>query len=89
MSYSYMDEIKVQSYPLHLLSLKTRMEYRQRLRPGWVPHRLSKVTDSISKNTSYLLVGEQPGSKLEKAQKLGVKILDLQEFKSLVGERLA
>jgi DNA ligase (NAD+) len=43
-----------------------------------------KVTDSVSKNTSYLLVGEQPGSKFERAKKLGVKILDLQEFKSLI-----
>jgi DNA ligase (NAD+) len=35
-----------------------------------------KVTDSISKKTSYLVVGENPGSKLEKARELGVKILD-------------
>jgi DNA ligase (NAD+) len=33
-----------------------------------------KVTDSVSQNTSYLLVGEQPGSKLEKAETWG-KIL--------------
>jgi DNA ligase (NAD+) len=35
-----------------------------------------KVTDSISKNTSYLVVGEAPGSKLEKAKALGVPALD-------------
>ena len=35
-----------------------------------------KVTDSISKKTSYLVLGESPGSKLEKAQALGVPVLD-------------
>lgn len=45
-----------------------------------------KVTDSISKNTSYLLVGEQPGSKLDKAQKLGVNIIGIEEFNKLLGK---
>ena len=35
-----------------------------------------KVTDSVSKNTSYLVVGEAAGSKLAKAKELGVPILD-------------
>jgi DNA ligase (NAD+) len=35
-----------------------------------------KVTDSISKKTDYLVVGDSPGSKLGKAQQLGVQILD-------------
>ncbi len=34
-----------------------------------------KVTDSVSKNTSYLVVGDAPGSKIQKAQALGVKII--------------
>ncbi len=40
-----------------------------------------KVTDSVSKNTSYVLVGEQAGSKLDKAKALGVKLLDLDGLK--------
>jgi DNA ligase (NAD+) len=45
-----------------------------------------KVTDSISKNTSYLIVGEQPGSKLEKGKKLGIEILDFNGFRAILGE---
>ena len=43
-----------------------------------------KSTSSISKNTSYLIVGENPGSKLEKAKNLGVKILMEEEFIKLI-----
>src|SRR5512134_1012606 len=43
-----------------------------------------KVTDSVSKKTSYLLLGEAPGSKYEKAKSLGVKIIAEEELKQLV-----
>jgi len=44
-----------------------------------------KVTDSVSKKTSYLVLGEAPGSKFEKAKSLGVKIVGEDELKKLVG----
>lgn len=43
-----------------------------------------KVTDSISKKTSYLVLGENPGSKLQKAQSLGVPIVDEAGLRALV-----
>ncbi len=44
-----------------------------------------KVTDSVSKKTSYLVLGEAPGSKYEKAKSLGVKIIGEDELKKLIG----
>jgi DNA ligase (NAD+) len=44
-----------------------------------------KVTDSVSKKTSYLVLGENPGSKFDKAKSLGVNIVDEAGLKKLVG----
>ena len=40
------------------------------------------VTGSVSKKTDYVVVGENPGSKYDKAKKLGIKILDEKDFLS-------
>jgi len=44
------------------------------------------VASSVSKKTSYVVVGRDPGSKLDQARTLGVTILTEQEFASLIGE---
>jgi len=44
------------------------------------------VTSSVSKNTNYLVYGEKPGSKLAKAQKLGVETLSEDNFTELVNK---
>ncbi len=45
-----------------------------------------KVTSSVSKNTDFVLIGENPGSKLSKAEKLGIKTINEKEFIKLLNE---
>lgn len=49
-----------------------------------VEERGGRVTSSVSKNTSFVVVGDSPGSKADKAKELGVKILSEKEFLDLV-----
>ncbi len=43
-----------------------------------------KVSSSVSKNTDYLVLGESPGSKYDKAVELGTKIVNIDEFLKLI-----
>ena len=45
------------------------------------------VTESVSKKVDYVVAGDQPGSKLDKARSLGLKVLSEEEFVKLVRER--
>jgi DNA ligase (NAD+) len=45
-----------------------------------------KASSSVSKKTDYVLVGADPGSKLAKAQELGVAIIDEDQFKALLAK---
>ncbi len=57
----------------------TRDEAKRKLRING-----AKITDSVSKNTNYLIIGKGAGSKLTKAQTLGVKTLTEPEFLSML-----
>src|SRR4030066_1341404 len=46
----------------------------------------ARVASSVSKTTDFVVVGENPGSKLAEAQKLGIKTLKEEEFKKLIGK---
>jgi len=45
-----------------------------------------KVTDSVSRKTDYVLVGENPGSKVEKANDLGVKLINEKQLLEMCNE---
>ncbi len=51
-----------------------------------IEERGGKVISSVSKKTDYVIVGESPGSKFDKAQQLGVPILDEKGFEKLLAE---
>jgi len=57
---------------------KPREEYEAKIRELG-----GRISSSVSKETNYVVVGENPGSKYDKARKLGIKILDEREFKEL------
>jgi len=43
-----------------------------------------EIAEAVSKNTNYVVVGKDPGSKFEKAKKLGIKTIDEKEFLKLI-----
>lgn len=61
------------------LKKMTREEIKQKLRKLG-----GKVSDMVSKKTDYVVVGKESGSKLERARKLGVRIIDEQAFLKLI-----
>ncbi len=50
-----------------------------------VKKRGGKAASSVSKGTTYVVAGEKAGSKLEKAQKLGVEVIDEDTFLRMIG----
>lgn len=52
-----------------------------------IEERGGKVTGSVSRQTDFVVVGENPGSKLERAQALGINLLTEEEFLQLLAEQ--
>lgn len=62
----------------------TLQKYSRNEAAALIKERGGKVTDSVSKKTDFVLAGESAGSKLEKAQTLGIKILSEEAFLSML-----
>lgn len=63
------------------LDALTRTEAKQRVEALG-----ARATGSVSKKTDYVVAGEDPGSKLDKAEKLGIPILDESDFVALLDD---
>ncbi len=50
----------------------------------FIEHNGGKILGSVSSKLNYLVVGDDPGSKLEKAQTLGVKVISWEELQAMV-----
>jgi DNA ligase (NAD+) len=82
------DELPVESGPLSGMTIVVTgtLEGFSRDEAKAAIERLGgKTTDSVSKKTSYVVVGASPGSKVAKAEKAGVPILDEAGFRALLG----
>jgi DNA ligase (NAD+) len=64
------------------LSAMTREEAKERIRTLG-----GKTSDSVSAKTTYLVRGENPGSKLQKANELDIPVLEEKKFLKLLGEK--
>lgn len=62
----------------------TLSDYTRNEATAEIEKRGGKVSGSVSKKTSYVLSGEEAGSKLEKAKALGVPVITEEEFKSML-----
>lgn len=62
----------------------TLQRYTRAEAANLIKERGGKVSEAVSKKTDYVLVGDSPGSKLDKARSLGVEILNEDEFERLL-----
>ena len=83
--------IQVKSFSGHSFEGKTFVltgslhKYTRQSAATLIKQRGGKVTDSVSKKTDFVLAGEEPGSKLDKARELKVSVLTEMDFDHLLG----
>ena len=74
-------EQEAYDYALDILSYR---DYSRKDMEELIVSNGGKATGSISKKTDYLVAGEAAGSKLDKANSLGVKVLTIDEFMEMI-----
>jgi len=85
-------EVKIISRKGHPFEMKTFVltgtlkNYTRPAAATLIKERGGKVTNSVSQKTDYLLAGEDPGSKIDKAKSLQVSILSEEQFELMLGE---
>ena len=83
-------KVKVKTFKDHPFDKKTFVltgaleNYTRQSASGLIKERGGKVSSSVSKKTDYVLAGDDPGSKYDKAKKLGVAILSESEFEKML-----
>ncbi len=84
-------EKKIKGHPFEgktFVLTGTLEQYTREEAAALIKKRGGAVSSSVSKNTDYVLAGSEPGSKYDKAKKLGVAILSEQEFMQRVREKM-
>lgn len=83
-------KVQVKYYAGHQFDGKTLVltgtlqHYTRSAAASLIKERGGKVTDSVSKSTDFVVAGESPGSKLDKAKKLGIPVLEEPEFEKMI-----
>ena len=77
-------EQEAYDYALDILSYR---DYSRKDMEELIVSNGGKATGSVSKKTDYLVAGEAAGSKLDKANSLGVKVLTIDEFMEMIKQR--
>ena len=62
----------------------TLSHYSRDVASALIKERGGKISGSVSKNTDYVLLGDDPGSKYDKAKKLEIRILSEEQFKKML-----
>jgi DNA ligase (NAD+) len=83
-------QVEVKNFVGHVFNGKTLVltgsleKYTRSSASALIKERGGKVTDSVTKKTHYLIAGQDPGSKLDKARELGISILSESDFEKLI-----
>ncbi len=80
LNFKYLGEIKKTILISKVFVITGTLSHERKYYQELIEQNSGKVTGSVSKKTTYVLAGENAGSKLKKANDLGVKVIDEEQF---------